>query len=110
MVGRTTGPMSHRAIACMYRCRAVVVSGHWAADEGLEGIQAAPAPGGLKFLRRVEKAVPKDQEIHMILDNYSTHKRAKVLDWIERQKWVFLHFTPIRRVAAELARTLLSPR
>ena len=48
----------------------------------------------LKFLRKVESAVPKDQEIHIILDNYSTHKHAKVLEWIERQKRVFLHFTP----------------
>ena len=48
----------------------------------------------LKFLREVEKAVPKDQEIHIILDNYATHKHAKVMDWIERQKRVFLHFTP----------------
>ena len=48
----------------------------------------------LKFLSKVEQAVPKDQEIHIILDNYSTHKHARVLDWIERQKRVFLHFTP----------------
>ena len=48
----------------------------------------------LKFLRKLESAVPKDQEIHIILDNYSTHKHAKVLEWIECQKRVFLHFTP----------------
>ena len=34
----------------------------------------------LKFLRRVEKAVPKDQEIHIILDNYATHKHSRVLE------------------------------
>ena len=49
---------------------------------------------GLKFLRKVEKTVPKDQEIHLILDHYATHKHAKVLDWIERQKRIFLHFLP----------------
>ena len=48
----------------------------------------------LKFLRKVEKAAPKDQEIHIILDNYSTHKHARVMNWIERQERVFLHFTP----------------
>ena len=48
----------------------------------------------LKFLRQVEKAVPKDQEIHIILDSYATHKHAKVMDWIERRKRIFLHFTP----------------
>ncbi len=48
----------------------------------------------LKFLRKVEKAVPKDREIHIVLDNYATHKHAKVMEWIERQKRIFLHFTP----------------
>ena len=48
----------------------------------------------LKFPRKVEQAVPKDHEIHLILDNYSIHKHAKVLDWIERQQRIFLHFTP----------------
>ena len=48
----------------------------------------------LKFLRKVEKAVPKDQEIHIVLDNYSTHKHARVMEWIERRQRVFLHFTP----------------
>ena len=48
----------------------------------------------LKFLRKVEKAVPNDQEIHIILDNYATHKHARVMEWIERQTRVFLHFTP----------------
>lgn len=48
----------------------------------------------LQFLREVEKAVPKDQKIHIVLDNYATHKHAKVLAWIERNKRIFLHFTP----------------
>ena len=48
----------------------------------------------LRFLHKVEKAVPKDQEIHIILDNYATHKHSRVMEWIERQKRVFLHFTP----------------
>ena len=48
----------------------------------------------LRFLREVEKTVPRDQEIHLVLDNYATHKHEKVLAWIERRKRVFLHFTP----------------
>ena len=48
----------------------------------------------LRFLREVDKAVPADQEIHLVLDNYATHKHEKVLDWIERKKRIFLHFTP----------------
>ena len=48
----------------------------------------------LRFLREVEKTVPKDQDIHLVLDNYATHKHEKVLGWIERQKRIFLHFAP----------------
>ena len=48
----------------------------------------------LRFLQEVEKTVPKDQEIHIVLDNYATHKHEKVLGWIERKKRIFLHFTP----------------
>ena len=45
-------------------------------------------------MKEVEKAVPKDQELHIILRNYSAHKHEKVLGWIERQGRIFLHFTP----------------
>ena len=38
----------------------------------------------LRFLKKVEKAVPKEQELHIILDNYATHKHEEVLQWIER--------------------------
>ena len=48
----------------------------------------------LRFLREVGKTVPKEQEIHIVLDNYATHKHEKVLAWIERKKRVFLHFIP----------------
>ena len=48
----------------------------------------------LRFLREVDKTVPKEQEIHIVLDNYATHKHEKVLAWIERKKRVFLHFIP----------------
>ena len=48
----------------------------------------------LRFLREVEKTVPKEQEIHIVLDNYSTHKHEKVLAWIERKRRIFLHFIP----------------
>ena len=48
----------------------------------------------LRFLKKVEKAVPKEQELHIILDNYATHKHDEVLRWIERGKRIFLHFVP----------------
>ena len=48
----------------------------------------------LRFLKKVEKTVPKEQELHIILDNYATHKHEEVLRWIERGKRIFLHFVP----------------
>lgn len=50
----------------------------------------------LKFLNHLEKQVPPDQEIHLILDNYSTHKSAAVQRWLKPKKRhrFHFHFTP----------------
>ena len=55
----------------------------------------------LRFLREVDKAVPKGQEIHIVLDNYATHKYEKVLAWIERKKRIFLHFNSDQCIVGE---------
>src|SRR6188472_1739134 len=48
----------------------------------------------LSFLRTIEKAVPADLEIHIVLDNYATHKHPKVKAWLAaRPRW-HLHFIP----------------
>jgi transposase len=48
----------------------------------------------LKFLRAVDRQVPKGLEIHMILDNYGTHKHANVQAWLAKHPRFHLHFTP----------------
>lgn len=48
----------------------------------------------LCFLRRLNRDVPRGQEIHIILDNYSTHRHREVMKWLARQKRIFLHFIP----------------
>jgi transposase len=48
----------------------------------------------LRFLRMVERNTPKDLDLHLIADNYATHKHAKVKAWLKRHKRVHLHFTP----------------
>lgn len=46
------------------------------------------------FLDTIEKAVPKDLDVHLILDNYGTHKTALIHRWlVKRPRW-HLHFTP----------------
>jgi transposase len=48
----------------------------------------------LKFLRRVEKETPKGLAIHMILDNYATHKHPNVNAWLVKHPRFHLHFIP----------------
>jgi transposase len=48
----------------------------------------------LNFLRQIEREVPPDLDVHLILDNYATHKTEVVEDWLaKRPRWQ-LHFTP----------------
>jgi transposase len=48
----------------------------------------------IRFLDAVERDVPADKAVHVILDNYATHKHAAVRGWLARHpRWTF-HFTP----------------
>src|SRR5680860_1441973 len=48
----------------------------------------------LKFLRKIDKEVPKGVAVHIILDNYATHKHKDVLVWLAKHPRFHLHFTP----------------
>jgi transposase len=48
----------------------------------------------LKFLRAIDYVVPEDKQIHMIVDNYATHKHPKVQRWLARHSRFHMHFTP----------------
>src|SRR5437660_3276399 len=48
----------------------------------------------LRFLRLIERSVPKDKDIHIIADNYATHKHPNVRSWLNRHSRVHVHFTP----------------
>jgi transposase len=48
----------------------------------------------LKFLRNIDKAVPARRDIHLILDNYATHKTPEVRAWLDKHPRFKLHFTP----------------
>ena len=48
----------------------------------------------IRFLNAVERQVAADRPIHVVVDNYATHKHPKVLAWLARHpRWTF-HFTP----------------
>ncbi len=48
----------------------------------------------LKFLRKIERETPKDKTIHLIADNYATHKHPKVQKWLDKHPRFVMHFTP----------------
>ena len=48
----------------------------------------------LTFLRTIDREVPKRLQIHLILDNYATHKHPKVKAWLAKHPRFHLHFTP----------------
>jgi transposase len=47
-----------------------------------------------KFLRQIDQSIPAELDIHMILDNYGTHKHPQVQSWLARHQRFHLHFTP----------------
>jgi transposase len=47
-----------------------------------------------KFLDTIDAAVPQDFDVHLILDNYGTHKTAAIQRWLLRHPRFHLHFTP----------------
>ncbi len=48
----------------------------------------------LGFLRHIDRQSPKDKQVHLIADNYATHKHAKVQNWLKRHPRFHMHFTP----------------
>jgi len=70
----------------------------------------------IRFLKLIDDAVPKDLDLHLVLDNYATHKTPEVHKWLLRHPRFHLHFTPtsaswmnlVERWFAELTRRKLS--
>ena len=48
----------------------------------------------LNFLREIDRETPGAMDLHLIVDNYATHKHPKVKNWIKRHKRFRLHFIP----------------
>ena len=48
----------------------------------------------IRFLNAVEREVPADKAVHVVLDNYATHKHPRVKAWLQRHSRVTFHFTP----------------
>ena len=48
----------------------------------------------LTFLRQIDGSVPHNLDVHLIVDNYATHKHPKVRAWLARRPRYHVHFTP----------------
>jgi transposase len=68
-----------------------------------------------KFLAHLDREVPAEHDVHLILDNYATHKTPEIRRWLARHPRFHLHFTPtssswlnlVERFFAELTTRLL---
>ncbi|HEY4199627.1 MAG TPA: IS630 family transposase [Devosiaceae bacterium] len=66
----------------------------------------------LAFLKTIDRETPADLDLHLILDNYATHKAPPIKRWLKRHPRVTLHFTPtssswlnlVERLFAEITR------
>lgn len=47
-----------------------------------------------KFLTAIDKAVPAELDVHLVADNYATHKTPEIQAWLARHPRFHLHFTP----------------
>ena len=48
----------------------------------------------IKFLNKLNKEIPEEKDLHLIVDNYATHKHPKVKTWLSRHKRFHFHFIP----------------
>src|SRR3989304_3335299 len=48
----------------------------------------------LKFLKQIDAETPSELDMHLIVDNYSTHKHARVASWLKKHPRFHMHFTP----------------
>lgn len=48
----------------------------------------------LSFLRHLERSIPHELDVHLIVDNYATHKHPKVKAWLARRPRYHVHYTP----------------
>ena len=62
-----------------------------------------------KFLDTIEASVPNDLDVHLILDNYGTHKTALIRRWFAKRPRFQVHFTPHQRFLAQLGGAVVCP-
>ena len=72
----------------------------------------------IRFLKRIDRCVQKHLDVHLVLDNYGTHKTPEVKAWLAKHQRFHLHFTPtsaswlnlVERFFAEITQQAHPPR
>ena len=69
------------------------------AQSGLDGLRDRTRPGrkpalSAEFLRKIDRETPPALELHLIVDNYSTHKHEQVKKWLAKHPRFHFHFIP----------------
>jgi hypothetical protein len=60
--------------------------------------------GFLRFLKLIDTAVPKDLDLHLVLDNYATDKTPAIKDWLLGHPRFHLYFHPDQQLVAQPGR------
>jgi transposase len=60
-----------------------------------------------KFLDTIDQNVPASLDVHLVLDNYGTHKTATIRAWLMKRPRFHVHFTPTRRLLDQPGRTMV---
>src|SRR3546814_6188366 len=87
----------------------------WSSDVCSSDLKRHRATEFLDFLKRIDAAIPKGPDVHLVMDNYATHKTPKIKAWLARRPHWHAHFTPtsaswinqVERWFAELTRKQL---
>ena len=48
----------------------------------------------LQFLKHIDHSIPKDLDVHLVVDNYATHKHERVRRWLAARPRYHIHYTP----------------
>ena len=73
---------------------------------------STPRQGVHRFLKKIDRVVAKHLDLHLVVDNYKTHKTEEVQAWLDKHPRFKLHFTPtscswlnlVERLFAEITR------
>src|SRR2546428_600505 len=85
-----------KAYGCKGRCTSAEFA-RLTVEAGVVVGQCAPGlrhDEFLRYLRRIDRAIPKRFQIHLILDNYATHTHEDVQRWLANHERFHMHFTP----------------